>query len=90
MKKMTWFLYIAIIAVTGILIGFTGYTTDPVKTTTTEVVTATVRTEAASKKPCGCCAKRSKLQQARIKLARERKLAREQAGNTSAPRPAST
>ena len=34
MKKMTWFLYIAIIAVTGILIGFTGYTTDPVKTTT--------------------------------------------------------
>ena len=90
MKKINWYLCIGIIALTGILIGFTRYTTAPVKTRTTETLTATVRTEAASKKPCGCCAKRSKLQQARIKLARERKLAREQAGNTSAPRPAST
>lgn len=41
MKKWTWLLYIAIIAVTGLLIGFTAYTTDPVKTTTTKVGTAT-------------------------------------------------
>ena len=85
MKKMTWLLYIAIIAGTGILIGFTGYTTDSLNTPTTEAVAATVTTESAEKKkPCGCCAKRYALQQERIKRARERKLAREQAAKTSA------
>lgn len=85
MKILTWLLCIAIIAVTGILIGFTGYTTDPVKTTTTEAVTATATTEAVQKKPCGCCAKSYALRQARIKQARERKLTQEQSANTSAP-----
>lgn len=85
MKKMTWLLYIAIIAGTGILIGFTGYTKDPVKTTTTEAVTATATTESVQKKPCGCCAKRYTLQRERVKQARERKLAREQAVDTRAP-----
>lgn len=85
MKKMTWLLCIAIIAVTGILIGFTGYTTSPVKTTTTEAITTTATTESVQKKPCGCCAKRYALQQKRVQQARERKLAREQAANPSAP-----
>lgn len=84
MKKMTWLLYIAIIAGTGILIGFTGYTTDPMKITTTEAVAATVTTESVQKKPCGCCAKRYALQQERIKRARGRKRAREQAAHTPA------
>jgi len=37
MKPLNWLLYIASI---GILIGFTGYTTPPVKTKTTDAVTA--------------------------------------------------
>ena len=85
MKNLTWLLYIAIIAVTGLLIGLTGYTTDPVKTTTTEAVTATATTKAVPKKPCGCCAKRYKRQQERVQRARARKLTREHAANTPAP-----
>ena len=85
MKNMTWILCIGIIAATGLLIGFTGYTTGSVKTTTTETVTATATTEAVEKKPCGCCAKRYALQQERVQQARERKLAREQASDTPAP-----
>lgn len=85
MKILTWLLCLAIIAITGILINFTGYTTDSVETTTTEAVTATATTEVLQKKPCGCCAKRYKLRQERIKQARARKLAREQASKISAP-----
>ena len=57
MKNLTGLLCIAIITITGFLIGFTDYTTDPMKTTTTEAVTATATSEAAQKKSCVCCAK---------------------------------
>lgn len=85
MKNLTWLLYIAIITVTGLLIAFTSYTTESVKTTATNKVTATATTESVKKTPCGCCAKRYALRQERIKQARERKQAREQAENISAP-----
>ena len=85
MKNLTWLLCIAIIAVTGLLIGFTGYTTDAVKTTIPEAITATATAATAEKKPCGCCAKRYKLQHERVQQARARKRAREQAADTPAP-----
>lgn len=71
MKKWTWLSCLAIIAVTALLIGFTGYTTDAVKTTTTEAITVTATPESVKKKPCGCCAKRNAFQQERVQRARE-------------------
>lgn len=85
MKTRNGLLCLAIIAVTGLLIGLTGYTTDPVKTPTTEAVTTTATTESVQKKPCGCCAKRYARQQERVQRARERKHVREQAAHTPAP-----
>ena len=94
MKSINWLLYIAIIAITGIFIGFTSYTTntsskqvDTVKTTTTDTRTETAieKFGTSKNKPCGCCAKRYALRQERIKQARARKLARETATKTSSP-----
>ena len=85
MKNLTGLLCIAIIAVTGGLIGFTGYTTDAVETTTPEAITATATPEAVEKNPCGCCVKRNALQQERVQQARARKRAREHAADTPAP-----
>ena len=92
MKNGNWLLYIAIIVVTGILIGFTSYTTgtsskkrDTGKTFQTDPVTTngTANSDAVKKKSCGCCAKRKAVQQERIKQARARKLARKSVPKTS-------
>ena len=86
MKNLNWLLYIAIIAVTGFLFGFTRYTTDaPLKNWDAAKIAPTQAAGTLEKKPCGCCAKRKALQQKRIQRARARQLGSETATKTSSP-----
>lgn len=94
MKNLNWLLYIAIIVVTGVLIGFTSYTTNTsskkrdtakILQTDTGTTNGAANTPAVKEESCGCCAKRKAVQQERIKQARARKLAREAVTKTSSP-----
>ena len=89
MKNLNWLLYMAIIASTAIFIGVISHATDkpskPAQTIQKVKTDKTVTSSAIDKKPCGCCAQRYERQQARIKQARARKLAREQAAKISSP-----
>ncbi len=86
MKTLNWLLYIAIIGVTGILIGFTHYTTDtPPKNWDASQSAPQATSGTVESSRCSCCAKRKARQQERIKRARARQHASELDTKTSSP-----